>query len=114
MVAGAHQQKFCSKKCKDWDEVRQPYSKAYNKEYRARKRAQGFERVYPDVVYERDSYICQICYKPVDLNVNPKTRTAPSLDHIIPISKGGAHSYANIQTAHIGCNARKNNWLEAA
>jgi len=114
MVAGNHQRKFCSKRCKDWDEARQPYTKAYNAEYRARKRTQSVERVKPELVLERDGHICQLCFEPVDLTVGPRHRLAPSLDHIVPISKGGAHSYANIQLAHIGCNAKKCDRLEVA
>lgn len=33
----------------------------------------------------------------------------PSLDHVIPMSKGGAHSYANTQLAHWLCNVTKGN-----
>jgi len=32
---------------------------------------------------------------------------AASLDHRIPISRGGEHSRANAQTSHLGCNVRK-------
>jgi 5-methylcytosine-specific restriction endonuclease McrA len=32
-----------------------------------------------------------------------------SLDHVIPISKGGSHTYANTQCAHLLCNIQKNN-----
>lgn len=58
------------------------------------------EDVYPDIVYERDNYICQLCKEPTD----PKTRT---IDHIIPASCKGEHSYTNCQTAHRVCNIRK-------
>jgi 5-methylcytosine-specific restriction endonuclease McrA len=30
-----------------------------------------------------------------------------SLDHAIPLSKGGSHSYANAQLAHLSCNLLK-------
>jgi 5-methylcytosine-specific restriction endonuclease McrA len=29
------------------------------------------------------------------------------VDHVIPLSKGGLHSYANTQPAHPDCNQRK-------
>ena len=36
-------------------------------------------------------------------------RNKLTMDHIIPLSKGGGHSYKNIQLAHFGCNSRKHN-----
>lgn len=60
------------------------------------------ERVDPDVVYARDGGICQICFTPVP-------RRGAAMDHRIPLSHGGDHSYANIQTAHRSCNSRKGN-----
>jgi 5-methylcytosine-specific restriction endonuclease McrA len=34
---------------------------------------------------------------------------SPSLDHILPLSKGGTHEPRNVQLAHLGCNVRKYN-----
>lgn len=30
-----------------------------------------------------------------------------TLDHIIPLSKGGTHTWDNVQLAHMSCNAGK-------
>lgn len=30
-----------------------------------------------------------------------------SLDHVVPLSQGGAHDPANVQLAHLTCNVRK-------
>ena len=32
---------------------------------------------------------------------------APTIDHIVPISLGGEHSYANCQAVHFMCNSKK-------
>ena len=29
------------------------------------------------------------------------------VDHVIPLSKGGLHCYANVQPAHPNCNRKK-------
>lgn len=68
---------------------------------RARKNEVFVEVIDPLVVFDRDGGICGICLKPVD-------RKSPwEVDHIVPISKGGAHSYANVQLSHRRCNRKK-------
>ena len=61
---------------------------------------------------ERDGDICQICGLPVvdsDINNGHAGRMYPTLDHIIPLSKGGSHTWDNVQLAHMSCNAGKQN-----
>lgn len=58
----------------------------------------------------RDAGICQICGKPVDdsdIEEGHIRRNYPTLDHIVPLSKGGTHTWENVQLAHMGCNAGK-------
>lgn len=64
----------------------------------------------------RDNNICQICHTPVDWNDKKLIRVRyrygdnyPSIDHIIPKSKGGKHAWDNVQLAHIRCNREKRN-----
>jgi hypothetical protein len=60
------------------------------------------EKVDLDMLYARDKGICQLCQKPV-------RRKDASRDHVIPLSKGGEHSYKNCVLAHLRCNASKGN-----
>lgn len=67
------------------------------------------EYVQPAEVYVRDGWICGLCYAPVDpLTTYPDPQSA-SLDHVVPLSKGGPHTYANTQLAHLSCNVAKGN-----
>jgi 5-methylcytosine-specific restriction endonuclease McrA len=68
--------------------------------YRARKRGAHVEHVEPFVVLERDDGLCGIC----GLDVDPQHF---DIDHIIPLARGGEHSYRNVQVAHRRCNQRK-------
>lgn len=72
---------------------------------RTRTRAQWVEDVNRSDLYERDGWICGICGDPVDQHADPQTDWAPSLDHVVPLSQGGDHSYANSRTAHRWCNS---------
>ena len=59
------------------------------------------EAVDHRVVFERDKGVCGICKEPVD----PMSKW--EVDHIVPILRGGLHSYANVQLAHARCNRSK-------
>ena len=67
------------------------------------------EDVDRSVVMKRDKWMCGICGNPVDIDVAWPDLLSPSMDHIIPLSKGGDHSYKNVQCAHLGCNMSKGN-----
>lgn len=65
------------------------------------------ESVTSAEIYERDGWICGICKDPVDPEAMWPDQMSASLDHIIPLAKGGAHSRENVQCSHWLCNSRK-------
>ncbi len=68
---------------------------------RARKHQTEVERVDPRVVFARARGVCGICA--VAIQSSEKWH----VDHIVPLSKGGAHTYENTQPAHARCNLSK-------
>lgn len=58
-------------------------------------------------IFERDNWICQLCNRPVDPTLSWPDTESKSLDHVIPLSKGGLHTRSNTQLAHLGCNCSK-------
>lgn len=91
-------------------EAPEPWS-ARRRESHQRRRAlkigASAERIANADVFERDGWSCGICCEPVNPLAAWPDRMSPSLDHIVPLSKGGAHTYANVQLAHLGCNVEK-------
>ena len=61
----------------------------------------------PRQVYERDGWVCRLCRLPIDPAVAWPDSMSASVDHVVPLSKGGEHSMTNAQAAHLGCNSRK-------
>lgn len=63
------------------------------------------------IIYATQS-ICGICGKPVDKTLNWRNPMSKSVDHIIPISKGGHPSdMDNLQLTHRACNIEKSDKL---
>lgn len=105
---------FCSAEC------RKEQSRRTHKKYkcngahshRARKFGTEYERgITLRKAVNRLGITCALCGKPCDWNDRSYGKYCganyPSIDHIIPMSKGGGHTWKNIQIAHILCNSRK-------
>lgn len=56
---------------------------------------------------ERDGWTCALCGDQVDRDQVVPHPLAPTLDHILPLSRGGKHEPSNCQLAHFICNSRK-------
>jgi 5-methylcytosine-specific restriction endonuclease McrA len=85
-------------------------------DFKSRARLYGvpYTEVSRRSVFERDGWRCQLCGLKVLMKgkrcrktrrLHPRTA---SLDHIIPMSKGGPHTELNVQCACLACNVRKN------
>jgi 5-methylcytosine-specific restriction endonuclease McrA len=59
-------------------------------------------------VFERCGYICQMCGITCPKDAVWPAKDFPTLDHIIPLAKGGEHSYANTELLCLDCNNHKN------
>lgn len=78
---------------------------------RARKAQNGFE-VYEDQdIFERDQWICHLCTEAIDPELPRSDPLGATIDHLLPISKGGADRPDNVAAAHWICNVRRNDAL---
>lgn len=60
----------------------------------------AIEKIDRAKVYARDGGLCAICGRHVPVE-------SFTLDHIIPLSKRGPHTYDNVTVAHHSCNSGK-------
>ncbi|WP_405883655.1 HNH endonuclease [Streptomyces sp. NBC_01384] len=58
-------------------------------------------------VFERDGWVCYRCEQPTDPDVSPFDPTSPTVDHVVPLSKDGEHTLANVRCCCLGCNSSK-------
>lgn len=108
-------------KCGDCADFKATSNKAYSERFReangvlpsTRYRAESgsLDRIRwidPQIrqsIYERDNWTCHLCNEPVDREADVNSHSAPSLDHLLPRSKGGSDEPTNLATAHRLCNA---------
>lgn len=99
MAGSSFQDRYCSTSCGRL---------VGKKRKRARKRDAYVEDVWAAKIVERDKGICGLCTLPVDLSVGwGTTGSSATIDHVIPLSRGGTHEPANAQLAHYECNSAK-------
>lgn len=99
--------RFCSDKCcHDW--WRQKNRKAFQ---RTRSKYQGISL---PLLIQRDNNICYLCGEECDSNdytyVNDHFcmgKKYPTIEHLIPMSRGGTNTWDNVKLAHNSCNATK-------
>lgn len=91
-----------------WRAANMDKYRAKNHRYRASKKtATVGENVSPQVVFETENWCCHICGKKINRRRKFPDQMSATLDHVVPLSKGGEHSYANCRAAHFICNSTK-------
>lgn len=74
---------------------------------RTRKRAVSIEKVDAFGLWHRDEGCCGLCGDLIDLDLRYPHPDSLSIDHVIPLSKDGDHTWENTQPAHLTCNRHK-------
>ena len=103
---------FCCTSCRNrW----------HRREGRHRRRERGEQKGYGNVsllaLEERDNHTCYLCGTKTDRSDYRVDESGnfiagpsyPSIDHVVPLSKGGTHDMSNVRLACCRCNAIKGN-----
>lgn len=77
-----------------------------NRARRARRVGTASEPYTTAEIAERDGFRCGICRRKVRMGFAWPHPSSPSIDHIVPLSKGGEDTRANVQLAHLRCNLK--------
>lgn len=65
------------------------------------------EPINVTLVFERDNWVCGLCKERVWSWLSYPDPDSASLDHVVPLARGGKHRYDNVQLAHWRCNIGK-------
>jgi 5-methylcytosine-specific restriction endonuclease McrA len=110
-----NRRRYCSKKCREKGKSQSPLRRAIkrrsDKNQKAKRRALKRGAYVAPVKFAeialRDGWKCQLCGKTVKRKAQVPDPLAPTMDHIIPLAKGGTHEPKNVQLAHFRCNSLK-------
>ncbi len=110
---GSKRKRFCSTSCaalygnalRYADHIHVPRGKGHRG--RAQRYGVAYEAIKPEAVYARDAWQCKLCGDPVDPDTKWPHPLSASVDHVVPMSEGGAHLWTNVQCAHLRCNILK-------
>lgn len=58
------------------------------------------QSVYEDNIKKYGTLTCVICHKRIEFGDD-------TLEHNVPLCRGGTHEYSNLGVAHLACNSRK-------
>lgn len=58
-------------------------------------------------LFELHNWICNICKEPIDSRLRFPNIMAATVEHVIPLCQGGAHTWDNTRPAHAKCNWAK-------
>jgi len=91
--------KYCSTECKQFykqqkNRDRERNHNTKNKGIRAK-------------LFFRDKGLCQICLTPIEIHRAYPDPLSLSIDHIMPLSRGGTSAMYNLQISHLKCNLEK-------
>lgn len=94
---------------KELSALARKYKKKPIKYYSPKRRAvyaQG-DQIDHLTLFELYAWTCYICREPINRHLRNPHRRAATVEHIIPLCKGGTHTWDNVAPSHAECNFRK-------
>jgi predicted nucleic acid-binding Zn ribbon protein len=106
-------QRFCSMECNlaDWNRRNPGRKRVTDREHVRRRRARILatqtDRFTDKDVRMAHGDICYLCDEKINFRLRFPNPKSPSLDHVIPLSRGGTHTLDNAAMVHYVCNQKK-------
>lgn len=97
---------YCSSQCRHQQRLSYDTMKKTRRYERAHRNGK-YEVISLVRLYKRDHGICYLCGKHLYLTDDYNRKSAPTIEHVIPICKGGTNSWDNVRLACRDCNVKK-------
>jgi hypothetical protein len=92
---------YCSRRCSE--RHRKNNRNIDRAGYRTKRSSDGVK----NKLYFQHNGKCAICLQPIDTGIRYPAPESYSIDHIVPLAKGGSERIENLQPAHLSCNIAK-------
>lgn len=107
--------RYCSAVCRvtaeppihSWE-----YKGCRSRRYYSRTRRNQYRRgdkIDPLVIYLVYGWTCHLCCGRIDPTLQQPDDWSATIDHVLPLSLGGKHSWDNVKPAHRFCNQQRDN-----
>jgi 5-methylcytosine-specific restriction endonuclease McrA len=63
------------------------------------------------LLFELHNWKCYVCREPINRRLRMPNYFAATVEHIVPLCKGGTHTWDNVVPAHAKCNFDKGDSL---
>lgn len=90
---------------------RRPIRKNYYSPKRRAIYAKG-DKIDHLAVFEAHRWTCYVCKKPIDRRLRFPHFMAATIEHIVPLSMGGTHTWDNVAASHARCNWERGNSID--
>lgn len=94
-------------KSRKWRDSHPIKVRAARSRRRALIRSTSIGAVDLDLLWVRQCAVCALCNQRIDHSLAWPEPMSRSVDHIVPLSKGGTHEQANLAWTHLVCNLKK-------
>jgi len=88
---------YCSKQCRNRVRERRRTRPPRTKGHRRHKAT----------LVKRDGWTCWLCGDPIDPDASWPDRLSVTIDHLLPVSRGGTDTADNLGLAHLACNSSR-------
>lgn len=96
--------RFCSEDCNTYAHVT---TRKYRRRRGETEKRKGTPLVSIGTLAAVNGWKCPLCGKRINRNLRHPDPAAPSIDHLVPLSRGGTNDEANLQVVHLRCNLAK-------